>query len=263
MLLPEVSGYLTGSLPHNEMVRLLSRTRGHSHPDATRLIGESNQRLSFVLPALAEAFPDARYLWVIRDGRRAVASMHCRYWYHRREARLRHPALEPWAAHRIHADIVNDMTSERWRSLDPFARCCWYWAYTNRLIADQAATLGLNLLRVSLEGFTTTLPSVLDFLDLSDLAPADVPHANKTHSGPSARWWRSPIPWSDWTVGRRRTFDEFAGPVMDRYYAGWRDDADSVSRHPAAVILSHAARRACIAASACSRPFRPALSSAA
>ena len=216
ILLRETIAYLTGAMSHDEMVDLLRRTRSPEVIGGERLSGESNQRLSFLLPALAEAFPSARYIWLIRDGREAVTSIRRRKWYHRREAEVRHPDMIEWASTRVQGDQVGEMPAEQWAELAPFSRICWYWSYTNRLIPRQAATLNLSLLQVRLEDLATAADGVKAFCGLPDAATPPVPIANMT----PAHKRRSS---DDWTRGERREFERLAGVVMDEHYPDWRE----------------------------------------
>ena len=256
VLLEEITRYLKGDISHAQMVNLLTTTRAVHLPGGERLSGEVNQRLSFVLPALAEAFPDAKYLWVIRDGRDAVASMHSRQWYHPREAQIRHPDLKQWATNRITADCVGEMTSAGWDGLDSFARCCWYWAYTNRTIEQQARALDLDLRLIRLEQLSEAMPDILAFLGLADLKAPDIPHANRSTASPYARWWRGPTHWSRWTTRQRNTFAEHAGALMDRHYPEWAGQWHSLRSGTVQRLLYHAAKSSCVAACDCSHPLR-------
>ncbi len=61
-----------GRLSQADAIDLLRRTR--PHPAADRAYGESNNRLSLMVPALAAAFPEAKFIWLQRDARDVVAS---------------------------------------------------------------------------------------------------------------------------------------------------------------------------------------------
>jgi hypothetical protein len=111
-LLAEVCDHLAGRLSRRQMTDVLRRTRSVETIGGERLSGEANQRLSFVLPALAEAFPTARLVWLIRDGRTTVASMHHRKWYHPRETVERPGAVRSWAIHRLRGDEVGDLSGD-------------------------------------------------------------------------------------------------------------------------------------------------------
>jgi hypothetical protein len=249
-LLAEVNDHLAGQAARADLVNLLRRTRGGAPDAGIRVAGESNQRLSFILDPLHEAFPRAKYLWVIRDGRDAVASMHHRLWYQPDEARRRPRDLGPWAANRITGDLVGDMSAEAWRSLTPFAKCAWYWAYSNRLIPRQAAALGLDLMAVRLADLARRLPDVLAFIGVPGASITGIVHS----AAAPQHWWRRPVRWRHWTAARHVEFEEQAGAVMDDHFSGWRDDAPA---HPSRSLVVRGSRSACCAMADLTRPLRP------
>src|SRR5438067_6829627 len=213
-LLEEVNLYLEGRMSHAEMVSLLRETRSRKAIGGENLSGEANQRLSFVLPSLAEAFPNARFVWLIRDGRSTVASMHHRRWYDRREAEARHPALRDWTRFRIRGDVVGDVSAEDWAKLDAFGRCCWYWSYTNRLIGQEIERLGLEALPVKIEQVDESLPALARFLGLRE-PPRNVGVVDPASAG-------RPLSWRSWSRRHRRVFQQLCGDVMNEHYPGWQ-----------------------------------------
>jgi hypothetical protein len=215
MLLDELLAYLDGSMSHTEAVELLRTTRSTAQIGGTRLSGEANQRLSFMLPALADAFPEAKIIWLLRDGRDAVASMHHRGWYHPREAQLRSPVVRGWATTRVRGDVVGDLSSEEWARLDAFGRCAWYWSYAAREIEAHAERLPIRVLTVKLEELGSRLPDIAAFLEVEEIGSLRVSRSNVASSG-------QPMSWRLWSRKHRDVFDGYCGAVMDRHYPGWR-----------------------------------------
>jgi hypothetical protein len=215
-LLAEITEYAEGRLEHERMVELLRSTRAPAELGGELISGESHNQLSFVLPALAEACPDARIVWLIRDGRAVVASLGGRNIYHPRELELRTPGTEEWALTRIRGDAVGDVSGERWYELDAFGRCCWYWGYTHRTIARELGRLPLESMRVRLEDLPSIWPDLRDFCTLPASAVADLPHANRSA--------RAPMAWQHWSKAQRTVFRDLCGAVMDEHYPGWEQD---------------------------------------
>jgi len=212
-LLQEVKAFLEGTFSHEAMVDLLRGTRSPAGGDV--LSGESNTQLSFVLPPLAEAFPAARVIWLIRDGRDVVASMVTRGIYHRRELERPGGAKE-WARTRLQADRVGDLSPGDWAQLTPFARCCWLWSYTQRVIGRDLARLKLPWLRIRLEELAASRSQLATFCGLPGDALQAVPHSNRSARAPkgSRVWSRREI----------EQFRRLCGPVMDEHYPGWEED---------------------------------------
>jgi hypothetical protein len=215
-LLGEVDLYLNGRMSHDEMVSLLRRTRSRETIGGERLSGEANQRLSFVLPALTSAFPNARFIWLIRDGRTTVASMHHRKWYHPREASIRHPTVRQWTQSRVRGDVVGDFSAEDWAKLDPFGQCCWYWSYTNRLIDQEISRLNLEALPLKIEQLAKNLPRLARFLGLNEITE-EVRVVDPASAG-------RPPSWRRWSPGQRQVFREFCGELMNEHYPGWENE---------------------------------------
>ncbi|MCH8822443.1 MAG: hypothetical protein IH984_02935 [Planctomycetes bacterium] len=255
-LLREATSYVVGTMPQNEMVSLLRETRGCVQRGGERISGESNQRLAFVLPALAEAFPGAKYLWVIRDGRDAVTSMHHRYWYHPNEAQLRHQELSEWITNRIRADQVGQMSTSKWEKLDSFARCCWYWAYTNTLIAQTSKKLNLETRCVQLENLQRDWHSIAQFLELKEEDLAEVSHSNRSSSTDRGAWWKNPTPWRHWSPAQHRVFSHYCGDVMNKHYPNWGFDPRASLLASVASFAYRSAKSVCLTTADVSRPLR-------
>lgn len=215
-LLSEVTDFVRERTTENQLIEVLHGTRSTDAIGGARVSGESNQRLSFILPTLHKAFPNARYLWMVRDGRDNVASIHHRRWYDPNEARVREPYHRPSAENRIAGPDMHDMTPDEWARLDAFGRCCWYWAYTNREIARQTASLALPVLRVRLEDLGDRVEDLLTFLALPADTPTDLRTWNAARHG-------SPLPPPAWSPAERRSFETICGATMDEIYPAWRD----------------------------------------
>jgi len=216
-LLSEVSGYLKGTVTHSELVELLRETRSVDRIGGTYLSGESNQRLSFCIDAINEAFLNSRYLWLIRDGREVVTSMHHRHWYDSNEDVIREKSLLKWANTRICADQVGEMSSSEWSALGAFGRCCWYWSYTNRVIAESAGRLEIAIRQVRLEQLEQEWEKICLWLGISVTQNMRVKVMNQSSGG-------KPVPWQSWSRKQRDIFCRYAGSEMDVFYPDWREN---------------------------------------
>ncbi len=212
-LLTEALAYRRGSLSQSALIELLRRTRAPETFGGAVLVGESNQRLSFVLPALASAFPQAKYILLQRDGREVVDSLHHRQWYHPREAWLRHPTLAEWASTRFEGPDFG-MHLERWKNLTPCARCAWYWAIVPTLVRGEASRLGLALLELRLEDLAVSRSALAQFLALPE-ERIDAPPRSNVSFGKRPSW-------RAWSPSMRASFVESCAPEMDQTYPDWR-----------------------------------------
>ena len=77
-LILEASGYRGGSVSREKLQSVLRETR-HSMVEG-RDYCESNQNLALIIPVLRELYPQARFVWLIRNGLDVVASAHQKQW---------------------------------------------------------------------------------------------------------------------------------------------------------------------------------------
>lgn len=109
--------------------------------------GESDQKLSNLVPFLRDIFPKAKFIWLLRNPVDSVNSMHSRGWFADQDLfpseqddgidEVKYRGL--FTLHRLHADKLGEMSSTKWRSMTAFARNCWYWTYWNKLIETELA----------------------------------------------------------------------------------------------------------------------------
>lgn len=222
-LLVEVTRRLSGSMTGSEMVDLLRKTRGGERLGQERVRGESNQRLSFILPEVTKAFPKAKYIWVIRDGRDVVASTLHRGWYGPLDAFRAKREPESWSAHRITAPLVGEADENVWAAWSPFRRTCWYWSYTNRTVAREIDRLGLACLAVTLREIDANWNEITNWIDVPNKSGQRRPPANEARPR-RLRGLARPQRWQEWSMRQRRVFTDVAGDVMDEHFAGWHCD---------------------------------------
>ncbi|MFZ5484022.1 MAG: glycoside hydrolase family 99-like domain-containing protein [Pseudomonadota bacterium] len=206
-LIAEATRYAYGEFDHREMVDLLRTTRPVQVEG--KRYGESNLKLSFVFDALDEAFPQASYVWLLRDGRETVASMHARGWY------TQSSELHAWERWRIQGDRVGDVSVQAWMKMTPFEKCCWYWTYVNRLIQRKLNRVADRSMRVRVEYLQQASPQVFGFLELTRPDTAIVGKANV------AMAHHRPEHYSAWPEEQVAMFKDYCGSAMDEWYPGW------------------------------------------
>jgi glycosyltransferase involved in cell wall biosynthesis/tetratricopeptide (TPR) repeat protein len=218
-LILESSNFRYGRLNQNELVGTLRRRRPLECLNS--IYGESNQTLSLIIPALNEAFPKARYIWLIRNGLDVVASAVGRNWYTDRSmdgktynqcSRIE----QEWIDGRVQGHLCGDVSKAEWELMSPFEKCCWYWGYINRLIEKDLQSLispSARLL-VKLEELEISAGSIARWIGLDAEENLLVPHQNRAHYPVfSPKWWSD----SQW-----KSFDRWCGSLMDQLYPSWR-----------------------------------------
>jgi hypothetical protein len=211
-----------GQIDDEELLFYLSNM--FPHRVSFRLYGESHQRLSFLIPLVARLGTHARFIWLIRDGRDVVASILRRGWYGDWVPQAAPAAVgrphDAWAKHRIQGDLSGDVSSATWHGMSSFEKCCWYWAYTNRVIAADLEKLGSDSwMFARLEELADGLDDILRFLDLP-YYPLRVMHLNKDRQDPNQSL--------NWSEDQWAAFEYWCGAEMDRWYPEWRGDESTV-----------------------------------
>lgn len=229
-LVEEAHAYRTGDLAQEDLVELLRSSRPVDGPaegadaddDAasTEVRGESANRLSFVIPALREAFPNAQHVWLVRDGRAMVSSALQRGWYDPDRDAM------SYGRHRPTAVQLGDVDEATWASWEPFERLCWYWARLNRQIREDADDPRL----VRVEQLDQEVDALATWLGLEPTSFV-VTRANRRYTDdeprpPHAR--RSNhvdqlFTVDDWTSDQHETFRQHCGDLMDDLYPGWAE----------------------------------------
>lgn len=223
-LILESSAYRYGQIDPKALNEILSKTRASEIKG--KKYGESNQALSLIIPALTETFPEAKFIWLIRNGLDVVSSIVARKWYTGHTYKHNNyndcaPIEKLWIDGRIEGDRCGDVPKAQWNEMNSFARCCWYWSYLNRTIeSDLNKHVEIDRFRkVSLEALNTQLPDLISWLGFNTINNVVVDHNNKAEY--------TTYKWTQWIESEKRTFLYWCGPLMDKLYHGWQKKTDS------------------------------------
>lgn len=218
ILIRESAAYRYGELAGGEITAVLQQTR-HPLLDGD-IYCESNQTLSLLLPLLQTSFPQARIIWLLRNGLDVVASTMQKQWYSGHSEHLTPyeqstPTQQAWIDGRIRADKLGLMSAAEWDALPRFEKCCWYWHYVNGVIAADLAAWPVEqqyLLR--LETIVQQMPLLLAWLGVAADGVPPMVQRNPAK--------QPPYHWSRWSEEERAAFGRWCGPLMDAHYPGWR-----------------------------------------
>jgi hypothetical protein len=144
--------------------------------------GDSSNKLSWLIPDLAALLPQAKFVHLVRDGRKVAGSYFRKLGeecYDDRSTAIlqafaddpaRHPAPPPEKKYWWPVPRRSDALAMRFRSFDQFQRIAWHWAEINRVIAESLAALApKQTLFVRLEDLQASAQEVralLHFLNL-------------------------------------------------------------------------------------------------
>lgn len=222
-LIEECARYRYGELEAETLADLLQESRP-SQIDGRRY-GESANRLSPAAPVLAATFPEAQFIWLIRDGREFVASGMQRGWY--ADAKD-----TPWERWRLRGDRLGEIADDEWSAWSPFEKVCWLWRRTNEMIRDDLEALGPERFRrVRLEDLEDQIDDVAEFLGIRRVDWAigrlNARSAEGRVGEPSVNKVAVRLDPSDWTDEQHETFARQCGELMDQTYSGWREPQQS------------------------------------
>jgi len=222
-----VKRYL-GAADDGETRKVLAQTFGAAiaHAQGTHW-GDSSNKLSWLVPDLAALFPQARFVHLVRDGRKVASS-----YFHKLAAETyddrSNSVLQDWYDGKTSLPPPEkpywwpvprrgDAMAGAFRRFDQFQRICWHWAEVNRVALGALAALPHErTLFVKLEDLTGSpalLRQMYDFLGLpfrdADFAAFARPHnVNK----PEDRLL---------DAAQTAQFEAIAGPMMETLgYAG-------------------------------------------
>jgi hypothetical protein len=196
--------------------------------------GDSSNKLSWLIPDLAQLLPEAKFVHLVRDGRkvsssyfhklsnecyddRSVAALQAHY---DNPTRVAAPPSEKkywWPVPRR-----DDPIAEPFRTFNHFERIAWHWAEINTVILDALAALPPSRhVFVRLEDLRTSPQNVRALFEFLELPYRD------THFAAFARPHNVNRP-EDYplTPAQRSAFDHIAAAMMERL--GYSDRAEYV-----------------------------------
>jgi hypothetical protein len=206
--------------------------------DGGAVYGEKNVTLGPFIPHL-DALLRCRFVWILRDGRDVVTSL--MNWHMEafgniyRECAFADP-LSPQAIASL-AQVPPDLDTadyarprpqpgdawhDRWPSMSRFQMAAWYWAFINRLFAEQLRRIPadrwmrVDYTRITVDG----VAHLFDFLGLQGFDRARVAEmlGQRINSLEDRFQTRGRFPhWSAWSSDQRRQFDEITGREMQEF----------------------------------------------
>ncbi|MEP6828880.1 MAG: sulfotransferase [Rhizomicrobium sp.] len=141
-----------GLVGSQDAARLIGETYGGAlrYSGATHW-GDSSNKLSWLIPDLAAAFPKARFVHLVRDGRKVASSYFHKLGdecYDDASTRILQahyddglPAPPPEKKFWWPLPRRGSIDASRFRSFSQFERICWHWAELNRLVLEELSRL--------------------------------------------------------------------------------------------------------------------------
>jgi len=179
--------------------------------------GESDHCLFNLVGIVSELIPNSKFVWLIRDARKVVASTTGRGWFDPQLEKTSKPnrygTRDPWFYYRIHGDKSGDVTEEEWVSMSRFQKNCWYWKYVNEMIKGQFRNLSDHRkFTLRLEDLNSKLNGLQEFLGVENESLIIKRHNVAQHPK---------YPFEQWTNREKELFEEMCGQLMNEFYPGW------------------------------------------
>ena len=166
-----------------EALKTLAQTHGAAIAySKARYWGDSSNKLSWLIPELAQMLPNAKFVHLVRDGRKVAGSFFRKLTdecYDDASTRIlqahydnpaQTPAPPPEKKYWWPVPRSSDPLAKKFRGFDQFERICWHWAEVNRVIVAALSTLPKeNHLFIRLEdlrGSADTARALYEFLNL-------------------------------------------------------------------------------------------------
>lgn len=100
---------------------------------------ESDQKLSNLIEPLIKIFPNAKFVWLIRDPKSFIRSATSRNWFAYNKFNDRNALINPFERSlglRLGGNVIADFSESDWEKLSITQRNAWYWQYWNKNIEN-------------------------------------------------------------------------------------------------------------------------------
>lgn len=166
-----------------EALEILAQTHAAAVRYSTaRHWGDSSNKMSWLIPELAQLLPHAKFVHLVRDGRKVAGSYFRKLGdecYDDRSTAVlqahyddpaRNPAPPPEKKYWWPVPRRGDPAATTFRGFNQFERICWHWAEVNRTIVESLTTLPpqrhLFIRLEDLRESPDTARALYDFLNL-------------------------------------------------------------------------------------------------
>jgi len=183
-LFREAIGYYYGLYSRDRIVAKLRETR-------QGVFFEANNKLFPLAKPLFQAFPDAKFMVLHRDGREVVRSALQSNWYHPKD---------PYGMLRLGARM----------RISQFKKVCRYWSEVYRRIYDDLASLDCEFIEVRFDELIKG--KLADQLGKFIGRRLRLRVPRRLHR--TKRW--TVKPYAQWKPERQREFRSICGPMMER-----------------------------------------------
>lgn len=184
--------------------------------------GQSEQKLSALIPILAELFPKAKFIWLIRKADSFINSSYLRGWFANSE--FGYPEPNPMefypkentpslfdARHRVNGFKCGAVSSEEWEAMTAFERNCWYWSYWNQKIETELSKIGADRsIMVRLNELSIKTKEIFEFVGLQKTEEI---RQRKTNQAKNKK-----LTFEQWTKDMHLIYNKWCGQGMAKWF---------------------------------------------
>lgn len=177
---------------------------------------ESDQKLSNLAPLIHDLFPQAKFLWLIRDGIDVVASTYARGWFGENEYKPTADGgsrkLGIFHEFRLVGHLADPRLDEpAWKAMSTFERNCWYWSFWNSEIRRAFGVIDDSKLKIlRLEDFEQKTDELSDWLGVrSQSLESGIHNRAKSYK---------PYSMESWSDSERGEFWKWCRELMGEFY---------------------------------------------
>ena len=231
-----------GRFPSRDAAKMFIKTQKNEHIKLVNemgyVFGDKNANYIPFLTEMAEVWPSAKFVILLRDGRDVVTSW-CNFQASTGKNVFQmeedigeggdlYPVCNLWDYSRLRP-LKGEQYHKEWKSLDLFTKSCFSWSYTNRVLYEALAKipadrwLQLNVSAIS----PASTKSVYDFLGLEGFDEARI--ASLLGSGINSTSVEAQAGWKKWPADRRSTYETFCGEMHRKLFGSldWTSSASA------------------------------------
>lgn len=203
---------------------ILSHRKKYYQSFPEDLIVEAYFQWALLLPYVHSVFPNAKSIGIVRDPRDWVRS-----WLNYGALYENSDPVKLAGQDRLTPALVGDHdAAKNWNRLDPFAKLCWNWAFTNQAIYNYAQTSEASRVYRFEDLFDPAKPDMDELVSFCATFEGqsyaatpqklrDIPTANASKK-------RKQADWRKWTPQHAQTLDKYCGSLMRDLGYGYEED---------------------------------------
>jgi hypothetical protein len=220
-----------GHFPSREAAKIFIKTQKEEHIKLVNqmglIFGDKNANYIPFLTEMAEVWPGAKFIILIRDGRDVVTSW-CNFQVSTgkkvfqmaedlAEGGDAYPVCNLWDYSRLRPRKGEEFYSE-WQRFDLFTKSCFSWSYTNGVLFDALSGIPpdrwsvLNVSAIS----AAVVKSVYSFLGLQGFDEGQI--SSLLRSGVNESRVRAQPKWLDWTEHQKTIYEMFCKGMHQKLF---------------------------------------------